>query len=94
VAWEGGFGCVVATKGVFQGHRVRFDSAHVSAPHDSQEGRQGSSHWKFGAQQFGVDFVHCASRQRPATTGRNSSHKSRHQARGTKNALVGRATRC
>ena len=43
MAWEGGFGRVVATKGVSGGLRVRFDSAHVSAPHDSKEGRQGSS---------------------------------------------------
>ena len=43
MAWQGRFGHVVATKGVSRGLRVRFDSAHVSAPHDPQEGRQGSS---------------------------------------------------
>jgi hypothetical protein len=41
---------VVATLGIFGRPRVRFDSAHVSAPHDSQEGRQGSSLLELGAQ--------------------------------------------
>ena len=47
---HGRFGRVVATLGIFRRRRVGLIVAHVSAPHDSQEGREGSPLLVSGAQ--------------------------------------------